>query len=94
MPGSGAAASTAPVKPTEPTKPADPDPAQVKAELLAAEQAAFDKAKPVLEKNCARCHSKGGAKAAKKKLDHFDMTTYPFGGHHAAVVTRFIGEPG
>lgn len=72
--------ATEPTKPAEPTK---PDPAKVKAELLAAETAAFDKAKPVFDKWCAKCHSKSGSKVAQKKLDHFDMTTYPFDGHHA-----------
>jgi hypothetical protein len=72
-----------PAKPTEPAKPSGPDPAKVKADLLAAEQAAFDKAKPVFDKWCAKCHTKGGKMTAAKKLDHFDMTTYPFAGHHA-----------
>jgi mono/diheme cytochrome c family protein len=51
-----------------------------------AEQAAYERAKPVFEKYCASCHTKSGAKATAKKLDHFDMTTYPFGGHHAATI--------
>lgn len=70
--------------PKPPTDPAPtPDPAKVKADLLAAEMAAYEKAKPVFEANCARCHSKGGKLATDKKRAHFDMTTYPFGGHHA-----------
>ena len=28
--------------------------------------------------------------AGAKKLDHFDMTTYPFGGHHAMEIAREI----
>lgn len=71
-----------PVEPAKP-EPPKPDPAKVKAELLAAETAAYEKAKPVFDANCARCHTKNGKMSAKKKLDHFDMTTYPFGGHHA-----------
>lgn len=55
-----------------------------------AEQAAFDKAKPVFVKYCASCHTKGGAKATAKKLDHFDMTVYPFGGHHAGTMAATI----
>jgi mono/diheme cytochrome c family protein len=55
-----------------------------------AEQAAYAKARPVFEKHCARCHTKGGAKATAKKLDHFDMTSYPFGGHHAGTIGKTI----
>ena len=47
-------------EPAKPAEPAAPDPAKVKAELLAAELAAFEKARPVFEKYCASCHSKGG----------------------------------
>ena len=55
-----------------------------------ADQAAFDRAKPVFVKYCASCHTKTGAKATAKKLEHFDMTTYPFGGHHAATIVPTI----
>ena len=79
--------------PTQPTKP-DPDPAKdlakVKAELLAAETAAYEKAKPVFEANCARCHTKSGKMTGEKKRDHFDMTTYPFSGHHAMELGKQI----
>jgi uncharacterized membrane protein len=85
---STAAEATKPAEPATPGEPATPapDPAKVKAELLATELAAFEKAKPVFEKYCASCHAKGGKLATAKKLDHFDMTTYPFGGHHAAEI--------
>src|SRR5688500_2644139 len=58
--------------------PADtpPDPAQVKADLVAAEQAAYEKAKPVFGTYCAKCHSKDSKKAKPKTLGHFDMTSY------------------
>jgi hypothetical protein len=79
-----------PAKPTEPAQPAAPDPAQVKAELLAAETAAFEKAKPVFDKYCAKCHSKDGSKQSAAKREHFDMTTYPFGGHHGMDVHNEI----
>lgn len=95
--------SSAPIDPIampeptpDPTKPADPaieppepepDP---KAELLAAEMAAYEKAKPVFDKWCARCHAEGGKAATKKKRDHFDMTKYPFGGHHAMELSKQI----
>ncbi len=67
-----------------------PDPAKIKAELLAAEMAAYENAKPVFEANCSRCHTKGGKMTAEKKRDHFDMTTYPFGGHHAMELGKQI----
>ena len=56
------------------------------AALLAAERAAYDKAKPVFDKYCAGCHTHGGKQATEKKLDHFEMTSYPFGGHHAGTL--------
>ena len=88
---SGSAEDAKPPEPdTKPTEPAPPDPAKVKAELLAAERAAFENAKPVFDKFCAKCHSKSGSKWSQKKGDHFDMTTYPFGGHHAMEVSGEI----
>lgn len=83
---------TAPIANTPPTEPEPPkpDPAKVKAELLAIETAAFEKAKPVFEANCARCHTKGGKLQTQKKRDHFDMTAYPFGGHHAMEISASI----
>ncbi|MBA2540151.1 MAG: hypothetical protein H0V17_10990 [Deltaproteobacteria bacterium] len=80
---------TATAPPIEP-EPAKPDPAKVKAELLAAETSAYEKAKPVFEANCARCHTKSGKTSTQKKRDHFDMTTYPFGGHHAMELGKQI----
>lgn len=78
--------SAEPEKPGEPAPPA-PDP---KAELLAAEMAAYETAKPVFDKWCAKCHAEGGKMATKKKRDHFDMTKYPFGGHHAMEMSQEI----
>lgn len=66
-----------------PAEPAKPDP---KAELLVAETSAWQKAKPTFTRYCSTCHTKDGKKAAKKKLDHFDMDTYPLGGHHTATI--------
>jgi mono/diheme cytochrome c family protein len=57
-----------------------------KSALLADERAAYDKAKPVFDKYCATCHTKTGKQANPKKLDHFEMSSYPFGGHHAATL--------
>jgi cytochrome c5 len=68
------------------------DPAAVKAELVASEQAAYEQARPVFEKYCARCHTQGGKKAKAKTLGHFDMTSYPFAGHHADEVGVVIRD--
>jgi mono/diheme cytochrome c family protein len=78
--------------PAKPAEPPAPDPAKIKADLLAAETAAFEKAKPVFDTHCARCHAKGGKLATRKKLEHFDMTTYPFGGEHAGEISKEIRE--
>ena len=80
-----AAGGAEPAKEAE--KPAAPA-SDAKADALAAETAAYEQAKPVFEKYCSMCHTKAGKKSAKKKLDHFDMDTYPFGGEH----TAFIGD--
>lgn len=80
-----------PVTPT-PSEPEAPSPETIKANLLAAETAAFEKAKPVFDKWCASCHSKDGKKTSAKKREHFDMTTYPFGGHHAMEISGEIRE--
>lgn len=64
-----------------PVEPA-PDPDQPKKDALAAELAAFEKAKPVFEKFCQSCHVKGQKNANAKKLGEFEMTAYPFTGEH------------
>jgi hypothetical protein len=61
-------------------------------EARAAELAAYEKARPVFEKYCAACHTKGGKKADAEALEHFDMTSYPFGGHHAHEMAEEIRE--
>lgn len=61
-----------------------------KADLLAAETAGYENAKPVFDKYCSGCHSKDGKKATAKKLDHFNITTYPFGGHHVATMATTL----
>ncbi len=81
-----------PVEPVKPVEPAAPDPVMIKADLLAAETTAYEKAKPVFEKYCAKCHSKAGSKQSASKREHFDMTTYPFGGHHAMDVHNEVRE--
>jgi mono/diheme cytochrome c family protein len=87
-PGSGSAVAP----PTEPPPPPPPDPAKIKADLLADEQAAYEKARPLFDQYCARCHTRSGKNASKKKLGHFDMTSYPFGGHHTATIGTTIRE--
>lgn len=67
-----------------------PAPAGDKAAIAAAEQAAFEKARPVFEKHCAKCHSSAGAKATKKTLGHFTIDKYPFEGHHATEMADTI----
>jgi uncharacterized membrane protein len=59
-------------------------------DLLAAEIAAFERARPVFDRYCTKCHSKDGAKAKPKTLGHLDMTDYPFGGHHAEEISSEI----
>jgi hypothetical protein len=62
------------------------------AALAKAEQDALAKAQPVLDAYCAKCHSSNGKKPSKKAMMHFDMTSYPFGGHHAKVIGAAIRE--
>lgn len=91
MPEPTATATPSPAEPTPP-EPTPAPKADPKAELLATEMAAYDKAKPAFDKWCAKCHSQGNKLATKKKLEHFDMTKYPFGGHHAMEVSKEIRE--
>ncbi len=82
-----AACGSKPPPPANPT----PPPAEPQA-ALAAETAAYEKAKPVFEKYCSACHTKAGKQSAKKKLDHFAMDTYPFGGEHSAFIGNHIRD--
>lgn len=59
-------------------------------QLLAAEMSAYEAAKPVLETYCGGCHIQGGAKATEQKLEHVDLTSYPFAGHHVETITTTI----
>jgi hypothetical protein len=88
--GSGSAVATTPETP-EPETPAEP-PKDPKAELLAAEAAAWETAKPVFEKACAACHKTGGKKASNKKLFHFSFDSYPLGGHHTSTIGYTIRD--
>jgi hypothetical protein len=91
-PAAPASPPTAAAPEPAPSRPAQPDPEVARTALLAAETDAFEKAKPVFEKHCARCHVKGKKAATAKKLEHFDMTTYPFGGEHASEIGDEIRE--
>lgn len=62
------------------------------ADLLSEERAAYERARPVFEAHCVKCHTTSGAHAKKAALKHFSMDTYPFGGHHAHSVTKTIRE--
>lgn len=87
--GSGSAVAAPDPTPKDVDKPAEPpkpDAGKVKADLLAAEASAWDVAKPAFTKSCATCHTKAGKKSAKKKLDHFNLDTYPPGGHHTGTI--------
>jgi hypothetical protein len=82
----GTGAATEGGEPTE----AGPGTGGQATDLASAETAAYERARPVFEKYCSKCHTKGGAKAKAKTLVHFDMTSYPFGGHHAAEITAAV----
>jgi mono/diheme cytochrome c family protein len=71
---------------------AAPAAADPKPDLLAAETAAWQAAKPAFEKACATCHTSAGKKATKKKLAHFNFDAYPLGGHHTATIGFTIRE--
>jgi hypothetical protein len=80
-----------PTPPTEPTPPPPPPPPpDPRIALRDAETAAYENAKPVFENACAKCHTESGAKANPGKLKHFNMTAYPFTGHHADSITKAI----
>lgn len=62
---------------------------------IEAEQAAYARAKTVFEQTCSGCHTPKGSAAAVK---HLDVSSYPFGGHHAddigAAVRTSLGAGG
>lgn len=61
--------------------------------ILTAEKAAYDRARPVFDRHCARCHtSAGDHRQQKKALPHFSMDAYPFGGHHATELAETIRQ--
>ena len=76
--------------------PSDPhaghDEAKQKDAIAAAEQAAYERAKPIFETFCAKCHASSGKKTTKKTLGHFTIDAYPFGGHHATTAGETVRE--
>lgn len=89
-PDATATPTPAPTAPEVAPEPATPDPAQAKKDLLAAELSAYEAAKPVFDKFCASCHTKGGPGAKKGTLAHFETTNYPFQGHHTEEMAESI----
>lgn len=81
-----------------PSTPADagatttPAPTAAQTDLLTAERAAYDRARPVFERHCAKCHTTAGRNARRALLSHFNMDAYPLGGHHAAEIGATIRE--
>jgi cytochrome c5 len=86
--GSASPAANPDTPPTPTDERADPAPADAAPanDLLAAERAAWDTAKPVFDQACATCHTSAGKKATKKKLAHFNIDAYPPGGHHTGTI--------
>ena len=84
-----------PANPNAPTgEAAGPNPANGAAPAGpgAAELAAYQRARPVFQKYCASCHTPGSPKARSEAIEHFAMSGYPFGGHHAPVIGREVRE--
>ncbi len=54
------------------------------------ELAAYEAARPVFQRYCATCHSGSGQLWRVSNTSHFDMSRYPFGGHHASTITATI----
>jgi len=73
------------------TAPAAAD-SKAKPELLEAETTAWKTAKPALDRACASCHTKAGAKATNKTLGHFAFDSYPPTGHHAATIGATVRD--
>lgn len=71
----------------------EPTGAPTPEEILAAETVAYERARPVFERHCARCHtSSGDHRQRRKALPHFDMDSYPFGGHHVTEMAQTMRE--
>jgi hypothetical protein len=78
----------APAESTGPTAAQEPAAGDPVADV----RAAYERARPVFEKYCTKCHTTGGTQSKKAALQHFTMDQYPFGGHHASAVAASIRE--
>lgn len=62
------------------------------------EQDAYERARPLFERYCASCHTTHGERSRRSALRHFNMDSYPLGGHHAdeigAMVRQSLGASG
>lgn len=56
------------------------------------ERAAFERARPVFEAYCMKCHTTSGAKTSGKAMHHISMDAYPFTGHHAGEAGSAVRE--
>lgn len=54
--------------------------------------ATYAAARPVFERHCGKCHSRAERGGNKDALKHFDMTSYPFRGHHADAIAPSIAS--
>jgi hypothetical protein len=63
-----------------------------RADVAPDEREAYERARPVFEKYCTKCHSAAGAKHDDLAMKHLDMSTYPFGGHHGPEAAQEVRE--
>lgn len=63
---------------------------------ISSDREAYERAKPVFQKYCAKCHTEQSGK--RTALKHFVMDSYPFGGHHTAnmpaTIRQVLGQDG
>ncbi len=76
----------------------DEHPPPLTGAVTPAETAAYERARPVFERQCVKCHTAAGSAADPTAIEHLDLATYPFGGHHAgeagAAVREALGATG
>jgi mono/diheme cytochrome c family protein len=85
--GSLGAACGASRQPMEPSTASE-----VEQDPIEGDRIAYQRAQPVFQEHCSRCHTSEGKRAGKGALEHFNMDTYPLGGHHAAEISVAIRE--
>ncbi len=76
--------------------PPDAEPAHVASSSTGAprvegELAAYERARPVFERECKRCHASGTRLTSTAAMGGVDMSRYPFGGGTPTEVARRIG---